>query len=350
MVCRLKEDEWNEERLTRRLRTLLSPDHPFYRVVLTVLRRRTTMASAMSTVDRVNVFLSVLKETGLDPLEMTRDDAEDWWVGVNRRVAPVTADGYLTDVRSLYLEAIDRGLVPADPTKGLKVGRYEARRAPALTYEQANLLIDAVRGDLSDPKRRLQAARDYALVAIGLTIGFRTAELRRLSWSDLWFDGVPRAELYRKGRSNDVQKVSPLAMEALLLFRKVLVEETGIELTGEDAVFPALSSPRLLEIREGRAARPLPPAAANAVRDRVRVRLAEIGVTGRKLGPHRLRATAATLAYQASADPVAIQRLMNHRSVDTTFRYYINPARKLNESACDFIDLRPAGLLEADDE
>lgn len=74
-------------------------------------------------------------------------------------------------------------------------------------------------------------------------------------------------------------------------------------------------------MRARRNRRPLTPLNRSSIYGIVNPRLADIGVTGRRYGPHCLRATSAVLAYYAGATIVQVQQLLRHRSVQTTMRY-----------------------------
>jgi integrase len=70
-------------------------------------------------------------------------------------------------------------------------------------------------------------------------------------------------------------------------------------------------------------------------------RLRDLGVSGSKVGSHRLRKTAATLAWQAGVDPTVIQEMLGHEHLSTTLDGYIRPAMQLNSSAADSTHLKP---------
>ena len=79
----------------------------------------------------------------------------------------------------------------------------------------------------------------------------------------------------------------------------------------------------------------------------VRSRLRDLGLKGPKAGPHRLRKTAATLAWKAKADPAEIQRMLGHEHLSTTLDSYIKPAMDLEHAASDSTELKPMGSSDA---
>lgn len=346
MPRQLPDDRPDPGLAERYLTGVIDPGDPFYRPALSAIRRAHTGESLKSTAYRVRAILGYFRRNGIAPLAVTRDDVEDWLATLTY-LQPTTIESYLTTLRTVYEEAIDRGLLARNPARRLSVGRHEEAKPPALTREEAQRILDAIRAELDDADRRLVAARDYLVFALGFTLGPRCAELRRITFEDLDPDGdPPTVVLFRKGRKYDEQRLSPLAVEAVRLLRHVLETELGIEIRPSDAPIMRLDAQCPLQLTHSRPEDDILPMSDAALYNLVRNRLLDAGLSGRKLGTHRLRATAATLAWLATRDVLAVQTLMAHARVDTTVRRYINPAENLLHSATDAVPLAPAGLIK----
>lgn len=347
MTAVLPTDEVRPDMIDHYLWGLLEPTDPFYRTIVAVMRRASTNASMAGVGQRVRQWLRWCKLSHLDPLAVTRDDVQDW-LETKRHLSPETQKSLLTMLRGLYREALSRELVRRDPTAALRIGRYTPPETRALSLEEAQLIIDSIRVELRDPDRRLAAARDYLIFSTLLTMGPRASELRRLTFSDFRLSGTrPTAHIYGKFRQHHDVGTSALVREALDVYERAL-EDAGIEIAPEDPICLAMGGnardafygPR------GDGRRPMSGPAFYAI---VRARLEQVGLSGRKMGAHRLRKTAATLAWRAGADPVDIQHLLGHARLSTTLEHYIAPEQRLDRTAADLIPLAPAGLREGAD-
>ena len=231
-----------------------------------------------------------------------------------------------------------------DPTRRLSVGRHTKAQVRALTLAETNLILDAIRAELAVPKLRMKAARDYLLFAIGFTAGPRESEMRRMTFGDFDLKAEPPvAHIFGKFQKHLRIALSPLVLEALPLFREEVEKRLGREVKPDDAVFisvshraPVPSDPEGLIM--------LKPLTGAGVYNLVRERLRDAGITGAKLGTHRLRKTAATLAYSVTRDVVSTSRMLGHSRPDQTWKHYIAPEEDLRHSASLQIPLHPAGL------
>ena len=340
MPATLMADVWDESILRRQLVGYLDETHPIYPCVLTLLRSGNTMASAMSTTARLRQFLHYLHDRGLDPLEVTRDHLEAW-LSSSRHLSPETVRSSLGTVRNLYEEAIDRDLMVRNPTRRLKVGRFTPPNPPALSLRDVETLMASIRADIRDPKRHLTGLRDNFAISLLCTIGPRSAEVLRLTVADLHLDDVRvTADTYGKNRKHAVKALPPIVIEGARLWMTALEGLLGRPLRPEDSLVIGLSRRSMSAIAANPSAALVPISRAGLF-SMVRRRLDDLGVTGKKVGSHRLRKTAATLAWQAGVDPTIIQGLLDHEHLSTTLDSYIRPAMELERSAADLTRLRP---------
>ncbi len=348
MPIDLPEDKLDRELCARQLVGVAKPGDPIYPVAIAVIRRLNTQEGAVSVARRIRKFLGYLQSRGIDPLAATRDDIEVWMDSMSDQ-QPTSIAVDLTAARSLYAEAIDRDLLVKDPCRGVRVGRYTAERVPALSLAEAQGVLDAVRSELAIPGLRLVAARDNFLLTLCMVLGPRASEIRRLAWGDMDLDrDVPTVEFMRKFRKHDVQRAPDAVIEAAGHYRRVWEEELGYPPLPNDAVAIALWAGCAGRLRAGRPSESIAPMSDTALYGMIRSRLQDVGLSGRKLGSHRLRATAATLAWrglvkQGNPDPSAVQRLMAHEHLSTTIDDYITPSDEMEKTAGNAVGITRLG-------
>lgn len=337
MPLQLRDHEMDWERVEGQLWGSIARTDPMYRAAIAAIRRCKTMGGALGASRRLRRFFLFLADRHVAPLDASRDDIEDYVVSFGPD-HPATAESHLAHVKVMYEEAVFRGVIAMSPAIRISVGRYSSVQPPALTLEQARQLLEGVRAGLDEPARRLVAARDLALLTLLVSVGPRNSELRAISWADLQLDSdPPTLMLFGKGRQHRTIRLPSVAVGALRIYRSVL-EESDIAVGPEDAITIGLSARNMPVLRDPHA-RPIEPMSKEALGMLVRTHLASIGLGGPLLGPHRLRATAATLAHLADANVVDIAAMLGHRRIDTTVRNYIRPADALAKSPADRVEL-----------
>jgi len=346
MTVNLPEDVINSEAMDRYF-VGLDPDEPIRRAALGVMRRCSTASSLIGTGQRLRDYVVFLRKRHLDFLAVTADDVYDY-LGLRSHLSPETQKVYLSIVRVLYEEAIDRELIARNPTRSVRLGRSSPPAVRALSLDEAKAVIDPVRAELSDPELRLVAGRDYLLLSIMLTMGLRSKEVRRLAFGDFTWNGSRTiVHVYGKFRKHSDLPAPALVVEALAVYRHILVEN-GLEIDDADAISLPMSH-RSRPLLEARPLAPRIPMSDNALYGIVRLRLEDANITGQKVGPHRLRKTMATLAWKAGADPVDIQRALGHSQLHTTLEHYIAPEQDMERTAGDLVPLEPMGSASAKD-
>ncbi len=340
MPQQLREQVIDPDRIERALWGSITRPDPMYRPALAAIRHCRTMPGMMGAALRLRRWFLFLAERGVAVVDATQDDVQEF-LGSMAHLAPSSAEVHLAHVRVMYEEALDRGIVAANPARRVRVGSYTPPVVVALELEQARALLAGIDADAEDPAYRLAARRDGALFALLLSAGPRSGELRGITWGDLELDGaVPHVRLYGKGRKFRTIRLPAVALAALRRYRDELLA-AGIGLAPDDALAIGLSARDLAALRDP-AARPLRSMSREALYMLVRDLLQAIGVEWPRVGSHRLRSTAATLAYLASGDIVGIQGMLGHDRIDTTRRHYILPADALAATPADRVALWPA--------
>ena len=239
------------------------------------------------------------------------------WLG--RQTAQGTARASLARraaaVRTFCRWAVREGLIETDPSVRLRSPRRdhtlpEVKRAGEMAAVLARAGDTAGSGDPA-------ALRDHAVLELLYATGVRVGELTALDIDDV---DRHRRTLRVLGKGNRDRTV-PFGVPADRAIEAWLT-------TGRPALAGPASGPALfLGARGGRLDQ-------RRVRDLVhRMTGAEIdGSTGRSVGPHALRHTAATHLLDGGADLRAVQDLLGHRSLSTTQIYTHVSVDRLTQS------------------
>ena len=209
---------------------------------------------------------------------------------------------------SLYDYLCDSNAVTHNPVRGVKRPKVESYqgKTPALGDAQARQLLKA------PPARTLKGKRDRAILSVLLHHGLRREELTQLLVKDLnqTRQGVPHLRVHGKGGK---LRYLPAHCSTLKLVAQYLAAAGhGNDLKGP--LFRPMRPPPV-----GHTATALTP---GGVYSEVVVRyMRQIGIAGDNMGPHALRATAATCALDNKADIVRVQEWLGHASISTTRMY-----------------------------
>ncbi len=208
----------------------------------------------------------------------------------------------LACLSSLFDYLCDRNAVTNNPVKGVKRPRDHGSegRTPAIGDHQARRLLNAPDGD------SLTARRDRAILATLLYHGLRRDELCRLTISDFRYERRGIRHLPIQGKGNKL-RYTPLHPVASRLIHDYL-ECADHGSIPEAALFQSLAP--TADISKG--IRP------DAVYKLVRKYSEGLGF---KIGPHTLRATAATHALERGADIAKVQEWLGHSNISTTRLY-----------------------------
>ncbi len=213
----------------------------------------------------------------------------------------------LAALASLYDYLCESNAVTHNPVKGVKrpkVESYEGK-TPALGDAQARALLDAPHNDT------LKGKRDRAILSVLLYHALRREELTKLLVKDFRQErrGVPHLCVHGKGGKLRYIPTHPQALGLVADYLEAAGH--GAELDGP--LFRRVRAPKA-----GTVATALSPGGVYA--EVVRY-MKQIGIRGDNLGPHVLRATAATSALEHKADIAKVQEWLGHASISTTRVY-----------------------------
>lgn len=210
--------------------------------------------------------------------------------------SPSTRNQELAALRALADAAVRAGIWPVDPTADLAFLREPARTPTVLDADEVRRLFRALADRTRDPRRR---ARDLAVLALLSQLGLRVHEVVALDVHQVDLAGATLVQVLGKGGTrHDL----PLNRPAVALLRAWLGMRAA-------AATPALFTSR----QSGR----LGVRAVQRLLERLR---GEMG-TSKRVSPHALRHSFATIALTYDAQLVAVSQLMRHASLATTQRY-----------------------------
>jgi integrase/recombinase XerD len=155
-------------------------------------------------------------------------------------------------------------------------------------------------------------SRNFAMMAFILFTGVRVSELVNLKLENIDL----KAKTARIKGKGDKERIIPIARELVEILEKYLGDRDIIS----DYLFPSKYGERLSPL---------------SVQLIVR-RISEESGLKRKITPHKLRHTFATLALEAGVSPITISELLGHSSLNTTMKY-THVTNKLTEEAVNKI-------------
>jgi integrase/recombinase XerC len=204
----------------------------------------------------------------------------------------------LQALRALGKFALRECLWPADPTTGVPFLREAPRDPAVLSLDELRRLF-IVAAETAGPRRR---ARDMAALALLSQVGLRVHELVRLDLDQI--DLASATLIAVKGKGGTVHDL-PLNVPTVALLSSWIGERGDRASEGEPALFIS-SRGRRLGIRSVQ---------------RLLVRLRGALGTPKKITPHALRHSCATLALTLGTDLSTVAELLRHSDLNTTRRY-----------------------------
>ena len=223
-------------------------------------------------------------------------------------LAGATIRRKLAALASLYEYLCETNAVTHNPVKGVKrpkVDSYEGK-TPALGDNQVRELLEA------PPTDTLKGKRDRAILSVLLYHALRREELTKLLVKDFnqMRRGVPHLRVQGKGAK---LRYIPTHANSLRLVSEYLTA------AGHDQDLDGPLFRPMINQLAGHTATALTP---GGVYSAVVVRyMKQVGITGENMGPHALRATAATSALEHNADIAKVQEWLGHASISTTRVY-----------------------------
>jgi integrase/recombinase XerC len=226
------------------------------------------------------------------------DIVRDWIVDMmeNRKLSAASVNRKLSSVRSFYRFLLREGLIEADPMHHLRGPKMPRRLPYFLKEKEIDRLLD---DDTED--NTFEGVRDKLIVRVFYTTGIRLSELVHLKREDVDYFEMQIKVLGKRNK----HRLVPFGQE----LRQAIQQYTSLcdreQLKNAEALFVDA---------EGKALTPV------KVRGIVKKELSKVS-TLKKLSPHVLRHTFATVMLNHGADLESVQKLLGHERIATTEIY-----------------------------
>lgn len=225
------------------------------------------------------------------------------WMGSMEGAKPRTVRRRLAAVKSMFASLERHGNLENSPLSGfrceIKVGKTLPRTIARSTVKS---LLRSPRELVSrDPVTKLRRIQEIALIEMLFATGMRVSEVVS---TDIAHVDLDRQVISVHGKGNREREI-PIVCDA---FRDALLQQMNERRRGE----MGQNEPLFVNRRGARMS-------DQSVRAIVRRHAAQAGV--RKVTPHMLRHTVATLLLEEGVDLRHIQRLLGHSSITTTTIY-----------------------------
>lgn len=224
------------------------------------------------------------------------------WLG-RRGVGRRTVARKLSALRSLYRFLHREGVVPTNPTRGVRAPRMEKRLPSHLTRGDMDAVFSFAESEARG--NTLQGARNLLILELLYGSGLRLSELHAL---DLEQVDRRRSQIRVLGKGRK-ERVIPLTRSSLSALEAYGPRRTEVRLRDSTGDRSAL----LLNPRGQRLSR---RSIQRIVRD-----LVAHAASGEGLSVHSLRHSFATHLLDAGADLMAVKELLGHVSLSTTQVY-----------------------------
>jgi integrase/recombinase XerD len=213
-----------------------------------------------------------------------------------RAAAPRTLRRRMACLRGFYKDLVRAGTIERSPFAQLDIQLPRARSLPrGITRMEASRLADAAWSAALGRRTTLSAKRIAAAVLVLLATGIRVGELVQLRPCD--YDPESGALLVH-GKGRKERRVFVVDQRLSRLLARLAAEQGAVSLLGPAGV----------------------PWSTQGARRSLRSFASEAGLA-RRVTPHMLRHTCATLLLEDGVDLRFLQRLLGHENIATTAIY-----------------------------
>ncbi len=263
----------------------------------------------------LNVFSCWIREsTGIEASQLTGALVKDYINSLLARgLSNVSVRHHLNTIKSFTAFLLEYNIIVLDPVAGIKIKSNEKRPKAVLSLHERDLLLSVPSRLPDQPCPALRhvnsdfyLVRDMCILHLFTTTGIRLQEISELRVSDVDLDDKI-ITIRGKGSRNLVTKG-----------RYVFLDHPGTfySLSNYLKFRSELKSPWLFITPVG--IKLQPPSFQEVVAS-----YGKLAGIDRRVNPQLLRASFASWMVEKGIDPVALKELMGHRSIRTTFSYYV---------------------------
>ncbi len=214
----------------------------------------------------------------------------------------------VSSIRSFYNYLIKTGLISESPVKNLDLPTLKRALPKYLTLDESMQLLESVKSKFTQ--------RDYCMITLMLNCGMRVSELVGIDLPDIRDDTL---KLLGKGNKERIVYLNDACKMALDEYLKVRKVPENCSREDRNALFLSNRGKRLTTRR---------------VEQIVETSLAQAGLDGKGISPHKLRHTAATIMFQhGGVDIRVLQEILGHENLGTTEIYTHISNKQLQDAA-----------------
>ena len=217
----------------------------------------------------------------------------------DKPLSPQTVAGYVRTLRAFFSWAEREGLVDEHPMKHVKTPKVPQRDMPFFSDAEIARLLAALRQPTA------VGQRNYALAVLLLDTGMRVSELIHMEMQDLHLS----QGYFSVIGQGDKQRAIPLGRSSCKVLLDYLRKHR-----------PEPSLPQCDNVFLTRTGGPLRP---DYVYQIISHACRQVGITGKRLGPHTCRHTFARSFLLNGGDLITLQRILGHTSLEVV-KIYVN--------------------------
>lgn len=214
--------------------------------------------------------------------------------GSDKKLAPASVRTYVNSIWAFVRWLYEEEIIEKNLAEKVKKPRVPKTNKSAFTELELKLLLDAA-------SKTTNGGRDLAILTLMLDTGMRAQEVCNLTVADFHHEEQVMTVKQGKGRKD---RITPISPKTALRIHRYLAKDRSMTLRNEESLFIAkrgshLSPSGLIQL----------------------VKRIAIAAGVEDVHPHRFRHTSALYFLRNGGDPLTLQRILGHTTLEMTNRY-----------------------------